>query len=148
MADEVKKSESGMMLKLPVVRDYMVPRNQLHVVGPDLPILSAIDILLGRRVSGAPVVDPASDELVGILSEKDCLALLATGKAHDLPTGFVKDFMTVNVFTIIPKMDIYYAAGLFMKHDYRRFPVVENNRLLGQVSRRDIMRACRQHLDV
>ena len=147
MSEETKKLISGLIKKLPVVRDYMIPRSQLHVVSPELPIMSALDILLGRRVSGSPVVDPITDELVGILSEKDCLKLVATGQDHDLPTGFVRDYMTVNVFTIPPKMDIYYAAGLFMKHDYRRFPVVEDKRLLGQVSRRDIMRACRQHLD-
>lgn len=54
--------------------------------------------------------------------------------------------MTTEVETISPDMDLYYAAGLFLKRNYRRFPVVEDSVLVGQISRRDILRAIHYHL--
>ena len=69
-------------------------------------------------------------ELVGILTEYDCLRLLTHGdEHHEAPHGRVKDFMSSDVQTIPPTMDIYYCAGLFMNVSFRRFPVSAAGRL-------------------
>ena len=88
-------------------------------------------------------------QLAGILTEYDCLKLLTLGDAqHEAPYGKVKDFMTpaAEVQTIPPGMDIYYAAGLFVSAKFRRFPVVENGRIVGAITRFDIMRAVQRRL--
>ena len=70
-------------------------------------------------------------------------AAYARRRARRSARGKVKDFMTSDVQTIPPTMDIYYCAGLFMNVSFRRFPVVENGRIVGAVTRFDLLRAVR-----
>ncbi len=131
------------MDRLPVVREYMA--RKLLTLKSDTEILDAVAFLLKHKISGAPVVDD-DKHLVGVISEKDCLNLLAKGVRGNVPHGSIAEFMTTEVETISPDMDLYYAAGLFLKRNYRRFPVVEDGVLVGQISRRDILRAIHYHL--
>ena len=127
------------MQSLPLVRDYMAKR--VRTLSPDTDIYKAVEVLLKNRISGAPVID-SDRHIVGIISEKDCLKLLAHGVHADLPKGPVAEYMTTDVYSISPEMDVYYVAGLFLKNHYRRFPVVDDDgRLIGQVSRRDVLSA-------
>jgi CBS domain-containing protein len=131
------------MDRLPVVREYMA--RKLLTLKSDTKILDAVAFLLKHKISGAPVVDN-DKHLIGVISEKDCLNLLAKGVSGNVPHGSIAEFMTTEVETISPDMDLYYAAGLFLKRNYRRFPVVEDSVLVGQISRRDILRAIHYHL--
>ena len=132
------------MTRLPTVREFM--DRHVQTISPESSIMDAVDFLLEKRVTGA-LVSNAAGELVGILSELDCLRLLTHGDdQQQLPKGKVKDFMTPVVKTIPPDMDIYYCAGLFMKVPYRRFPVVEDGRLVGAITRFDLLRAVRRGL--
>lgn len=131
------------MAGLPLIRDYM------DKVVPTLPvdtgILEAVDFLLDKHVTGAPVVD-ASGAVVGIITEKDCLRLLSTGLGADVPHGTVRDFMTTKVDSIPPDMNVYFAAGLFLKANYRRLLVMEHGKLVGAITRFDILRVIQQNL--
>jgi CBS domain-containing protein len=129
---------------LPTVREFM--DRFVDTLSPETEIMDAVDFLLEKRVTGALVAN-SEGELVGILTEFDCLKLLALGGADcEIPAGKVKDFMTAEVQTIPPTMDIYYAAGLFMNKDFRRFPVVENGRIVGAITRFDVLRAVQRGL--
>jgi CBS domain-containing protein len=114
---------------------------------PEMDILDAVGVLLENHVTGAPVVD-RSGRLVGILTEKDCLRLVAAGIEGKVPRGSVANFMTPNPETIPPDMDVYYAAGLFLTRDFRRFPVVEDGKLVGTITRFDILRAIQANLSL
>lgn len=118
---------------------------RVHKVRPETEILEAVRSLLRHGVTGAPVVNEAGD-LVGILTEKDCLKLLTMGVEANVPRGRVADFMTTEVITISPEMDIYFTAGLFLKHTFRRLPVVENGKLVGAITRFDILRVIEANL--
>jgi len=109
-------------------------------VHPEMDAYEAIALLLKHEISGVPVVDP-SGKLVGILSERDCLQTLLGAEYHDLPAALVEDLMTPEVQTITPDTDILKIAELFLNGKFRRFPVVDKGRLVGQVSRRDVLRA-------
>jgi CBS domain-containing protein len=131
------------MAKLPLVRDHM--DTEVCVLAPETEILDAIGLLLEHRVTGAPVIDDAG-HLVGMLTEKDCLRLVATGTGAERASGMVEDFMSTGVTTIPPDMDVYYAAGLFLHQPFRRFPVVEDGRLVGAITRFDILRVIHANL--
>ena len=127
----------------PNVRDFMDKTFiRLRV---DMPVYAAIDVLLDRNITGAAVVDD-QDNLVGILSEKDCLRTLLQGAYDGLPGGKVRDYMTSDVMTISPHVDIMSVVRIFTENVFRRLLVVENGRLVGQVTRRDLLRTIRQLL--
>ena len=129
---------------LPTVREFM--DRYVETISPETEIMEAVDFLLEKRVTGALVAN-SKGELVGMLTEFDCLKLLTLGDAHhEAPKGKVKDFMMSEVQTIPPTMDIYYCAGLFMNVSFRRFPVVENGRIVGAITRFDLLRAVRRGL--
>jgi CBS domain-containing protein len=125
---------------LPIAREIMTTR--LVTVLPDLAIFDAIRILLRNQISGAPVVD-ASGALVGMLSELDCLKVLANGEFYDddhSEKGIVRNYMTRVTQSIDPETDVYTLAQYFLNHTVRRLPVVRGSLLLGQISRRDVLR--------
>jgi CBS domain-containing protein len=104
-------------------------------------ILVAVRRLIDQGVTGAPVVDDHG-RVVGKLSEYDCLRLLAEGRAGEMPRGRVRDFMSTTFTTVPPTMDVYYVAGMFLRDpEHRRFMVMEGDRLVGVVTRKDILRA-------
>ena len=131
------------MEKLPIVRDHM--DTEVWAVKPETEILDAVGLLLEHRVTGAPVVDDAG-HLVGMLTEKDCLRLVATGADANRPRGTVADFMTTALTTISPDTDVYYAAGLFLHQSFRRLPVGEAGTLVGAITRFDILRVIHARL--
>ncbi|MBC8187219.1 MAG: CBS domain-containing protein [Proteobacteria bacterium] len=126
--------------QIPTARELMA--TNLLVFRPEQPILEAIASLIKRRVSGAPVVDE-EDTLVGILSEVDCLRMLASDEfflEQYEEVASVSQFMTSGGRTIPPDLGIYAISHYFVTSSIRRLPVIENDKLIGQVSRRDVLR--------
>jgi len=125
------------------VAKYMA--TNLFTFSPDQGIDEAIDIMLEKRISGGPVLD-SHGSLIGMLSERDCLKIMVDAAYLNYPAGrgTVGDYMTKDVKTIDINKDVLDAANLFLSGTVRRFPVVENGKLKGQISRRDIMKAARE----
>jgi CBS domain-containing protein len=121
-----------------MAEDIMV-REVVHF-SPETDVYDAIDQFVKHKISGAPVLG-TDGSLVGILSEKDCMRLLIDGAYHGLPAGQVKDFMTQVRQTVNPKTDLLTIAGIFLNGSFRRLPVVENNKLVGLLSRHDVLKA-------
>ena len=127
-----------MNLKSAQVRDYMA--GQLVAFKPDMDVLDAIQELLRQRIAGAPVVNDQGD-LIGMLSELDCLKVSLNAGYYGDWGGPVADYMTPDVETVDAEMSIIDLAQKFLDSGFRRFPVIRNNRLVGQISRRDVLRA-------
>ena len=126
------------MEHIPVVKNYMI--TSLITLTKDMDVYFAIGLLLKKRISGAPVIDD-NNNLVGILSKKDCLRIFANGSFYDMPAGPVSEFMTDVVSTVKPNSDLFSVADVFLQHNFRRMPVVKGKKLVGQISRRDVLRA-------
>jgi len=112
-------------------------------------IYEAMDILMKKKISGGPVVDEENN-LIGVISEGDCLKEIVKGKYNNSPRlpGLVKDYMATNVIHIAPETNIFEAANMFLRMRFRRFPVLKEGKLVGQISQRDIMRAVRDSQEV
>jgi len=107
---------------------------------PDTDVMDAIHSLVRHRISGAPVVDDRGN-MVGMLSEFDCMKVVLASAYHDVPGGPVADLMIADVQTVDADMSIVDLAEQFMESKLRRYPVLSDNRLVGQISRRDVLRA-------
>jgi CBS domain-containing protein len=118
--------------------DYMT--RKLIVVRPDLDLFRAMRALLTNDISGVPVVDGQGD-LVGILTEKDCFRAAYEASYHRDLAGPVSDYMSHPVETAPADTDIVSVIEWFHQSRFRRLPIVEDNRLIGILARRDILRA-------
>ena len=120
------------------VKDYMSVN--LVTFTPDMPVLEAIHLLAQRKISGAPVVDEQGD-LVGMLSQRDCMGVALEAIYHGVSAGAVSEFMTHDVKTVEADMDLLEVVELFIDHTYGRYPVLKSGRIVGQISRADVFKA-------
>ena len=131
------------MLKSVLIKDHMSTR--LVTLDPDMDILRAVNALINGVIAGAPVVD-GNRRLVGILTERDCMRVAMQAEYHGMPGGPVSKYMTKDPQFVSPDESILHVAQLFIDGKYHRYPVVKNDRLVGMISRRDVMHAMgKQH---
>jgi CBS domain-containing protein len=129
------------MESFPKISEYM--DTSVPTVSPETQILEAVDFLLRHQVTGAPVVD-SNGRLVGIITETDLLKLLTEGiQGEPAAEATVAEFMTTNVITVSPAVDIYFVAGTFIANKFRRLPVVEDGKIVGAITRYDLLRVVR-----
>ncbi len=119
-------------------RDIMC--SKVLSVRPGDPVVQVVRMLIRKGFSGAPVVDDEG-HLVGILSERDCIEAIAGAAFHNTPVETVGQRMARDVVSVNPADDIFRLTMAFVSHPYRRLPVVEDGRLVGLITRRDLMAA-------
>jgi CBS domain-containing protein len=120
------------------VRDCMTA-NPVVFTG-DTPLLDAVHTLVQKRISGAPVVDQRGN-LIGVLSERDFLKAVVIAGYHGERGRRVRDYMSEKVEAVHADDGLFDVASQFVKTKFRRFPVIEDNRVVGLVARRDVLRA-------
>jgi len=120
------------------IKEFMA--KQLITFQSDTPIETAMESFLENKISGAPVLDNQG-KLVGVLSEKDCMRTLFESSYYNNLGGFVREYMSTDLKTINIHDTLSNVADEFIKSRFRRFPVMEGDKLVGQISRRDILRA-------
>jgi len=129
------------MDSFPKISEYM--DTAVPTLTPETQIMDAVDFLLDNKVTGAPVVD-SNGKLIGIITETDLLKLLTEGIQGEPPTKeTVAEFMTTDVITVPPEVDIYYVAGTFLANKFRRLPIVKDGKIVGAITRYDLLRVVR-----
>ena len=125
------------------VSDYM--STNLITFSPNQTIESVMQSLIKNRISGGPVVNE-KNELIGIISEGDCIKQISESRYYNMPMQdqSIEKYMALNVETIDGNMNIFDAAKKFLEAKRRRFPIVENGKLIGQISQKDILKAAMQ----
>lgn len=120
------------------VRNYMT--SKLITLKPEMEVMAAINQLVKNRISGAPVVDQ-NGNLVGMLSEMDCLNVGLIAAEDTCVAGPVSQFMKTGVIAVSPDDSLTHIANLFLTKPFRRYPVMEDGKLVGQISRSDVLKA-------
>ena len=121
-----------------IVADYMATDLVSFAPGDD--IIEAVRVLLARQLSGAPVIDQ-SGQMVGLLSQKDCLAIVYNTAYHQDWGGQVQQYMSRKVEHMEADCSVVDAADRFLHSSFRRFPVLRAGQVVGLISRHDILRA-------
>ena len=130
------------MLQSVNLRDYMLA-NPVKVK-PDDNILDAMRVIIDNKISGVCVVD-ADGNLVGILSELDCLRAALGATYNNTGIGLVRDHMSAdNLLVAHPDENILDVAQDMLLKKHRRRPVVENGRLIGQITCRQLLSAVKK----
>lgn len=111
----------------------------LVTLSPDTELTRAVATLLRENVSGAPVTD-AQGKLVGILTAKDCFRAVLHASYHQELGNTVATYMTQEVETLDAGTGLVTAAERFMDSPVRRFPVLRDGRLVGILTRMDLLR--------
>jgi CBS domain-containing protein len=133
---EPEKPQSMPML----VEDYMT--TDLITFQKEQSIYAVMDLLTKHDISGGCVVNE-KNELVGIISEGDCMKHISDSQYYNMPIEdyTVEKHMSCNVETIDGNMNVLDAAKKFIESKVRRFPIVKDGKLVGQISQRDVLKA-------
>jgi CBS domain-containing protein len=121
-----------------LVRDFMT--TELVTVPPQTEITQVVQTLIGEDISGVLVVEE-SGALAGILTERDCISVASSAGYYDEWGGPVSNFMTTAVETAAPEDNLVDVAVRMTSSPHRRFPVIDEGRVVGLISRRDVLRA-------
>ena len=126
-----------------LAKDLMTP--EVLILSPDATVGEAIETLVKSGVSGAPVVEK-DGHIFGVLTEEDLLMFYEyPEECHlEMPIRKAKvlgaDLVTRGVISIRPETPLEDVATLFIGRKIKRVPVVENARIVGILSRRDLLR--------
>lgn len=125
-----------------LVSDYMVPRNRLITFSQKLSIGEAMQTLVTNNIAGACVLDE-NDMILGMISEGDCMKKIANSRYYNIPLHdqTVEEYMETIVETIKGDTNIFDAAHMFCTSRRNRFPVTEGGKIIGQISRKDVLKA-------
>jgi predicted transcriptional regulator len=120
------------------VKDYM--NGTKITFTPDMDVLRAIHQLIEFKISGAPVIDHHGN-LIGFLSEKDCMQVALNTAYQDEAAGKVAEFMHKGCSTVDVETSIIEVAEIFLQTAYKCMPVLKDNRLVGSITRQNILKA-------
>ncbi len=126
------------MLAEITIANYMT--KNIMTVKQDTDALIAIKQLLDHKVTCAPVLD-STGELVGMFSEKDCMKVVLDSSYHQGMSGKVADFMSRDILSVNAESSIVDLAEKFQDTAVRSYPVFDEKKLVGVVSRTDVLKA-------
>lgn len=122
----------------PPAREIM--KTKLITLSPDTEVFKAVEVLIKNRISGAPVVDEEGN-LVGTFSEKCVMKVLVDAGYEQIPTSSIDRVMHKDPYTIEESTQLLSIAQIFLTTECRRLPVLKKGKLVGQISRRDVVGA-------
>lgn len=127
-------------MKAAAHRVHELMATRVFTVEPDMQIMRAVHLMVANDISGVPVVDKDRN-LLGILTERDCIEIALNAGYFDELGGQVQRYMQTPVETVSPETLLMDVAERFAHESLRRYPVTQDRRLVGMIFRRDILRA-------
>jgi CBS domain-containing protein len=115
------------------IRDVM--NDKPISIGPDASLHEAVELLVKHNISGVAVVE-GDGTIIGVLGDRDLLKVFYEPDAHSVQSVMTRKPETFSVDA--PMVDVF---DYLMTEDFRRVLIHENNKLVGLVSRADLMPA-------
>jgi CBS domain-containing protein len=125
-----------------LVTDFM--DHNPHAIFASTSIKEAVTMMLKEGVIGAPVVDEKR-QLIGYLSEQDCVKDMLNDAFYSEEPGPVSSVMQTEVVSVTPETSIVEIAQIIMTNRPKNYPVVTDGKLVGLISRSDVLRALLEH---
>lgn len=126
------------MSKVPtLVRDYM--SSKVATLREDQDVSEAVEVFTRYNVFSAVVLNNLGN-LVGIVSVSDCIHIAMKSGYHTGWRGTVAELMSRDVRVVESTDNIINVAKMFMSDNYRRYPVIEDNRVVGVITRLDVLK--------
>lgn len=111
-----------------------------HSISVNTNVKDVVVSLLKDKIIGAPVVDE-NKNLVGYVSEQDCIKAMLQDAFYCEEPGPVTDVMRTNVVTVTPDTSIVTVAESMLEKHHKNYPVVSNGKLVGLISRSNVLQA-------
>ena len=121
-----------------LVADFM--NHQPYVVTENTNVREAVEFLLKKKIIGVPVVN-SDNQLVGYLSEQDCIEEMLNDAFYCEEPAAVSKVMQQEVLSVTPSTTIVELAQTIIKNKPKNYPVIDNNKLVGLISRTDVLKA-------
>ncbi|WP_250657897.1 CBS domain-containing protein [Alkalimarinus coralli] len=121
-----------------LVSDYMKPVTEYF--SPDTSVEEVVKTLVKSKLFGAPVLDQ-DKKLIGFISEKDCLKQMVNDSYYSQDHHVARDIMRENPLSVSPNSDIISLAEEMLGRRPKLYPVVENNQVIGIITRTDVLKA-------
>jgi CBS domain-containing protein len=137
----LRRSQGESDVKIIQAKDIMT--TNVVTARKDMSLTDVMRLLLRWHISGLPVIEE-DGTLAGIITEIDVANMAVSGNASDTR---VIEVMSRDVVSFPPETDLSELVHSFSSRRFRRFPIVENGRVTGIVSRRDILREMLRHYD-
>ncbi|MFQ6371042.1 CBS domain-containing protein [Shewanella sp. YIC-542] len=126
------------------VSDHMDRKPVL--LSPEMTIAEAVDLLLDQHKAGAPVV-AANGQLVGFLSQQDCIAAMLRSSYYCDLADLVKDRMRTDVLWVKPEHSVLLLAEQMLGQKPKIYPVVDNGHVVGVIDRFNVLSAIRSYAE-
>ena len=124
-----------MLLKNTSLNQIIIKRT--ITISPNTSLLDAREILLRHNLKRLVVIN-AKKCPVGIITEKDILSNISN---VDVMTTKIEDYMTRDVNAFGPNSDLGEICECLLEHDFHQVPIVNSNRLVGIITRSDVLKA-------
>lgn len=127
-----------------LVKDYM--DFDSHAISQSTNVRDAIGSLLQQGIPGAPVIDD-KEQVIGFVSEQDCIAEMLNDAFYCEEPGLVGTVMNTNVTSVSPQTSIVEIAQNMLEDHHKHYPVIDKGKLVGIISRRSILKALLENDD-
>ncbi len=122
-----------------------IMRRSIPLLTADLSIIEALDKLLSSGLSGLPVVD-TQRKIIGFLSEQDCIPTLVKASYHCDNRVTVNDLMYKEPLTVSPDTGVFELARMMGGAKPKLYPVIEDDKVIGIVTRHQVMQVLNEQL--
>ncbi|WP_028767166.1 CBS domain-containing protein [Shewanella fidelis] len=112
---------------------------------PTMSLATAVEKLLDNKKLGAPVVE-TDGQLVGFLSQQDCLAVMLKSSYHCDLTAIVKDCMRTDVLSVTPDASVLHLAEQMLGAKPKVYPVVQDGKVVGTINRTNVLAAINTYM--